>query len=154
MCQEISQSISDYYSQTSSMWEILSVANPPLQYPKYIELLPNIRIIVDLCISWWIYRRILSLLELLCLAGLLLLLLMLQYRSSEENRRPTYHMTSSDHVLATPLPQPPIAAFTTPPRINSRRPTFQSSKGTHCKFCRAKGHDISVCRKLQKFVQE
>ena len=51
MCQEISQSISDYYSQTSSMWEKLSVANPPLQYPKYIELLPNIRIIVDLCIS-------------------------------------------------------------------------------------------------------
>ena len=23
---------------------------------------------------------------------------------SEENRRPTYHMTSSDHVLATPSP--------------------------------------------------
>ncbi|XP_050252628.1 uncharacterized protein LOC126699093 [Quercus robur] len=73
---------------------------------------------------------------------------------SEENRRPTYHMTSSDHVLATPSPQPPIVAFTAPPRINSGRPTSQSSKGIHCKFCRAKGHDISVCRKLQKFVQE
>ena len=34
---------------------------------------------------------------------------------SEENRRPTYHMSSSDHVLTTPSPQPPIAAFTAPP---------------------------------------
>ena len=34
---------------------------------------------------------------------------------SEENCRPTYHMSSSDHVLATPSPQPPIAAFTAPP---------------------------------------
>ena len=39
---------------------------------------------------------------------------------SEENHRPTYHMSSSDHVLATPSPppQPPIVAFTAPPRIN------------------------------------
>ena len=70
----------------------------------------------------------------------------------EENHRPTYHMSSSDHVLATPFPQPPIAAFTTPPRINSGRPNSQSSKGTRCEFCRIKGHDISVCCKLQKFV--
>ena len=53
-----------------------------------------------------------------------------------------------------PLHSPPIIAFIAPPRINSRHPTSQSSKGAHCKFCRAKGHDISVCRKLQKFVQE
>ena len=33
----------------------------------------------------------------------------------EENRRPTYHMSSSDHVLATPSPQPPIATFIAPP---------------------------------------
>ena len=26
----------------------------------------------------------------------------------EENRRPTHNMSSSDHVLATPSPQPPI----------------------------------------------
>ncbi|KAL5752556.1 hypothetical protein ACOSQ2_023063 [Xanthoceras sorbifolium] len=73
---------------------------------------------------------------------------------SEENRRPIHHMSSSDHVLATPSPQPPIAAFTASPRINSGRPTSQPSKGTRCEFCRAKGHVISVCRKLQKFVQE
>ena len=35
---------------------------------------------------------------------------------SEENRRPTYHMLSSDHVLATPSSQPPIVAFTAPLR--------------------------------------
>ncbi|XP_075633854.1 uncharacterized protein LOC142606377 [Castanea sativa] len=73
---------------------------------------------------------------------------------SEENRRLTHHMSSSDHVLATLSPQPPISAFTAPPRIKFGRPTSQSSKGTRCEFCRAKGHDISVCRKLQKFVQE
>ena len=73
---------------------------------------------------------------------------------SKENCRPTYHMSSSDHVLATPSPQPPIAAFTAPPRIKSERPNSQSSKGTRCEFCHTKGHDITVCRKLQKFVQE
>ena len=34
---------------------------------------------------------------------------------SDENHWPTYHMSSSDHVLTTPSPQPPIAAFTAPP---------------------------------------
>ena len=63
-------------------------------------------------------------------------------------------MSPSDHVLATPSPQPPIAAFTAPPRINSGRPTSQTSKDTRYEFCRAKGHDILVCRKLQKFMQE
>ena len=73
---------------------------------------------------------------------------------SEENRRPTHHMSSSDHILATPSPQPPIAAFTTPPRINSGRPTSQSSKVTRCESYHAKSHNISVCHKLQKFMQE
>ena len=34
---------------------------------------------------------------------------------SDENCQPTHHMSSSDHVLATPSPQPPIVAFTAPP---------------------------------------
>ena len=67
---------------------------------------------------------------------------------SKENRRPTFHMSSYDHVLATPSPQPPITAFIAPPRINFGHPTSQSSKGIRCEFCHAKGHDISVCRKL------
>ena len=66
----------------------------------------------------------------------------------------SYHMSSSNHVLATPSPQPPIAAFTAPPRINSGRPTSQTSKDTRYEFYRAIGHDILVCRKLQKFMQE
>ena len=67
---------------------------------------------------------------------------------SEENRWPTHHMSSFDHLLATPSSQPPIAAFTAPPRINPGRPNSQSSKGTRCEFCRTKSHDITVCRKL------
>ena len=42
---------------------------------------------------------------------------------SKENRRPTHHMSSSDHVLATLSPQPSITAFTAPPRINFGCPT-------------------------------
>ena len=73
---------------------------------------------------------------------------------SEENHRPTYHMSSSYHVLATPSPQPPIAAFTASPQINSKRLISQSFKGTRYEFCHTKGRDIIVCCKLQKFVQE
>ena len=40
----------------------------------------------------------------------------------EENRQPTHHMSSSDHVVATPSPQPPIAAFISLQQINSGRP--------------------------------
>ena len=38
MRQETGQSISDYYSQTSSMLEQLSTIDPPLRYPEDIEL--------------------------------------------------------------------------------------------------------------------
>ena len=65
-------------------------------------------------------------------------------------------MSSSNHMLATPFLslQPSIATITTPPRLTSGHPSSQSLKGTRCKFFRAKGHDISVCHKLQKFMQE
>ena len=45
---------------------------------------------------------------------------------SEENRRLTYHMSSSNHVFATPSPPslPPIVAFTAPSWINFGCPTF------------------------------
>ena len=39
MCQETGLSFSDFYSQTSTMWEQLSVADPPLVCSKDIELL-------------------------------------------------------------------------------------------------------------------
>ena len=36
--QESGQSISDYYSQTASMWEQLAAADPPLRYAEDIDL--------------------------------------------------------------------------------------------------------------------
>ena len=38
MCQDLGQSVSDYYSQTASMWEQLVVADPTLKYAEDIEL--------------------------------------------------------------------------------------------------------------------
>ncbi len=38
MRQDSGQSISDYYSQTASMWEQLAVVDPPLKYAKDIDL--------------------------------------------------------------------------------------------------------------------
>ena len=43
MCQETGQSIADFYSQTSTMWEQLFVANPPLVCSKDIELFVKYR---------------------------------------------------------------------------------------------------------------
>ena len=156
MRQETGQSISDFYSQTSTMWEQLSAADPPLVCSKDIELFVKYRdrrqfmhFMMGLREDFEPTRA-----SLLSRSPTPSLDAAVKELISEENRRPTYHMSSSDHVLATPSPQPPIAAFTAPPRINSRHPTSQSSKGTYCKFCRAKSHDISICRKLHKFMQE
>lgn len=156
MRQETGQSISDFYSQTSTMWEQLSAADPPLVCSKDIELFVKYRdrrqfmhFMMGLREDFEPTRA-----SLLSRSPTPSLDAAVKELISEENRRPTYHMSSSDHVLATPSPQPPIAAFTAPPRINPGRPNSQSSKGTRCEFCRSKGHDISVCRKLQKFVQE
>ncbi|KAL5862150.1 hypothetical protein ACOSQ3_003433 [Xanthoceras sorbifolium] len=49
MRQETGQSISNFYSQISTMWEHLSAADPPLVCSKDIELLSNIGIAVNLC---------------------------------------------------------------------------------------------------------
>ena len=138
------------------MWEQLSAADPPLVCSKDIELFVKyrdrrqfIQFMMGLREDFEPTRA-----SLLSRSPTPSLDAAVNELISEENRQPTYHMSSSDHVLGTPSPQPPIAAFTAPPRINPRRPNSQSSKGTHYEFCRAKGHDISVCRKLQKFVQE
>ena len=144
MRQETGQSISDFYSQTSTMWEQLSAADPPLVCSKDIELFVKYRdrrkfmhFMMGLREDFEPTRASLlrqSLTPSLDAAAKELI--------SEENYRPTHQMSSSDHVLATPSPQPLIAAFIAPPRINSGRPTSQSSKGTRCEFFRDKGHDI------------
>ena len=138
------------------MWEQLSAADPPLVCSKDIELFVKYRdrrkfmhFMMGLREDFEPTRA-----SLLSRSPTPSFDATVKELISEENHRPTHHMLSSDHVLATPSPQPPIATFTTPPRINSGHPTSQSSKGTHYEFCCAKSHDISVCPKLQKFMQE
>ena len=156
MRQETGQSIFDFYSQTSTMWEQLSAADPPLVCSKDIELFVKYRdrrkfmhFMMGLREDFEPTRA-----SLFGRSPTPSLDAAVKELISEENRRPTYHMSSSDHILATPSPQPPIAAFIAPPRINSGRSNSQSSKGTRYEFCRTKGHDISICHKLQKFVQK
>ena len=156
MRQEIGQSISDFYSQTSTMWEQLFAADPPLMCSKDIKLFVKYRdrckfmhFMMGLCEDFEPTRA-----SLLSRSPTPSLDTVVNELISKENCWPTYHMSSSDHVLATPSPQPLIAAFTAPSQINSRHPNSQSSKDTRCEFCHTKGHDITICRKLQKFVQE
>ena len=158
MRQEIGQSISDYYSQTSSMWEKLSAADPPLLYHEDIEFFAKYRdcrqfmhFMMGLHEDFEPTRAFL-----LSRSPTSSLDAAVKELISEENRRPIYHMSSSNHVLATPSlpPQLPIVAIIAPPQLTSRRPFSQSSKGTRCEFCCAKGHDISICHKLQKFMQD
>ena len=156
MRQETGQSISNFYSQTSTIWKQLSAADPSLVCSKDIELFVKYRdrhkfmhFIMGLSEDFEPTRP-----SLLSRSPTHSLDAAAKELISEENCRPTYHMSSSDHVLATPFPQPPIATFTAPPRINSGCTNSQSSKGTRCEFCCIKGHDFFVCRKLQKFLQE
>uniref|UniRef100_A0A2N9H9U3 GAG-pre-integrase domain-containing protein n=1 Tax=Fagus sylvatica TaxID=28930 RepID=A0A2N9H9U3_FAGSY len=77
--QESGQSISDYYSQTASMWEQLAAADPSLRYAEDIDLFANRSPLpsLDAAVKELIF---------------------------EENRRPHHHLSSSDVVLATPRP--------------------------------------------------
>ena len=49
MRQETGQSISNFYSQTSTMWEQLSATDPSLVCPRTLSSLLNIGITVNLC---------------------------------------------------------------------------------------------------------
>ena len=116
------------------MWEQLSVVNPPLVSSKDIELFVKYRdrrkfmhFMMGLRDDFEPTRA-----SLLSRSPTPSLDAAVKELISEKNRRPTHHMSSSDHVLATLSPQPPIATFTTPPRINFGHPTSQSSKGTCC----------------------
>ena len=116
MHQETGQSISDFYSRIFTMWEQLSAANPPLVCSKDIELFVKYQ---DRCKFMHFMMSLRKDFE-PTRASLLSqsptpLNAAVKELNSEENRRPTHHMSSSDHVLATSSPQPPIAAFTAPP---------------------------------------
>ena len=107
------------------MWEQLFDADPPLVCSKDIELFVKYRdhrkfmhFMIGLREDFEPTRA-----SLLSHSPTLSLDTTVKKLISEENRWPTYHMSSSDHVLATLSSQPPIVAFTAPPRINSGRPT-------------------------------
>ena len=117
MRQETGQSISDFYSQTSIMWEQLFTTDPPLVCSKDIEIFVKYRdhrkfmyFMMDLNEDFELTRT--SLFSRSPTPSLDAIVKEFIY---EENRRPTHHMSSSDHVLVTPSPQPTIVAFTTPP---------------------------------------
>ena len=99
------------------MWEQLSTVDPPLVCSKDIELF----------VKYWDRRKFMHFMmglredfeptraSLPSRSPTPSLDTVVKKLIYEENRRPTHHMSSSDHVLATPSPQPPIAAFTALP---------------------------------------
>ena len=99
------------------MWEQLSVVDPPLVCSKDIELFVKyqdrrkfIHFMIGLREDFEPTRT--SLLSWFPTPSHNTAIKELIY---EENCQPTHHMSSFDHVLATPFPQPPIVAFITPP---------------------------------------
>ena len=99
------------------MWEQLSATDPPLVCSKDIEYF----------VKYWDCRKFMHFMmglhedfeptraSLLSRSLTPSLDAVVKELISEENRRPTYHMSSFDHILATPSPQPPTTAFTSPP---------------------------------------
>ena len=99
------------------MWEQLSTADPPLVCSKDIELFVKYR---DRCRFMHFMMGLREDFEptrasLLSRSPTPSLDTAIKELIYEENCWPTYHMSSSDHVLATPSPHPLIAAFTAPP---------------------------------------
>ena len=99
------------------MWKKLSIANPPLVCSKDINLFVKYRdcrkfmhFMMGLCEDFEFTRP-----SLLSRSPTPFLDTTINELISKENRQPTHHMSSSNHILATPLPQPSITAFTAPP---------------------------------------
>uniref|UniRef100_A0A2N9FPD5 Retrovirus-related Pol polyprotein from transposon TNT 1-94-like beta-barrel domain-containing protein n=1 Tax=Fagus sylvatica TaxID=28930 RepID=A0A2N9FPD5_FAGSY len=136
MCQESGQSISDYYSQTASMWEQLAAADPPLRYAKDIDLFAKYKdrrrftqFMMGLREDFEPTRA-----ALLSRSPLPSLDAAVKEFISEENRRSHHHLSSSDVVLATP--HPPFSSSDRPCRI--------------CTYCHKPGHDITECYRKKK----
>jgi transposase InsO family protein len=130
MRQESGQSISDYYSQTASMWEQLAAADPPLRYAEDIDLFAKYKdrrrftqFMMGLREDFEPTRA-----ALLSRSPLPSLDAAVKELISEENRRPHHHLSSSDVVLATPRPP---SSSDRPRRI--------------CTYCQKPGHDITEC---------
>uniref|UniRef100_A0A2N9G4E2 Integrase catalytic domain-containing protein n=1 Tax=Fagus sylvatica TaxID=28930 RepID=A0A2N9G4E2_FAGSY len=135
MCQESGQYISDYYSQTASMWEQLAAADPPLRYAEDIDLFAKYKdrrrftqFMMGLREDFEPTRA-----ALLNRSPLPSLDAAVKELISEENRRPHHHLSSSDVVLATPRP----------PSSSDRSRRF-------CTYCQKPGHDITECYRKKK----
>ena len=101
MHQETAQSISDFYSQTSTMWEQLFAIDPPLVCSKDIELF----------VKYQDHRKFMHFMmglredfeptraSLLSRFPTPSLDVAIKELISEENRWPTYHMSLSNHHL-------------------------------------------------------
>ena len=106
MRQDSGQSISDYYSQTASIWEQLAVVDPPLKYAEGIDLFAKYKdrrsftqFVMGLCEDFESTRD-----ALLSYSPLPSLDAAIKELLSEENRRPHHHLSSSDTFLTTPHP--------------------------------------------------
>jgi hypothetical protein len=136
MRQESGQSISDYYSQTASMWEQLAAADPPLRYAEDINLFAKYKdrrrftqFMMGLHEDFEPTRA-----TLLSHSPLPSLDAAIKELIFEENQRPHHHLSSSDVVLATPRP----------PSSSSDRPRCI------CTYCQKPGHDITECYRKKK----
>uniref|UniRef100_A0A2N9IJC8 Integrase catalytic domain-containing protein n=1 Tax=Fagus sylvatica TaxID=28930 RepID=A0A2N9IJC8_FAGSY len=135
MRQESGQSISDYYSQTASMWEQLAATDPPLRYAEDIDLFAKYKdrrrftqFMMGLREDFEPTRA-----ALLSCSPFPSLNAVVKELISEENRRPHHHLSSSDVVLATPCPP---SSFDRPRLI--------------CTYCQKPGHDITECYRKKK----
>ena len=136
MHQESGQSISDYYSQTASMWEQLAAADPPLRYAKDIDLFAKYK---DSCRFTQFMMALREDFEptraaLLSRSPLPSLDDAVKELIFEENRRPHHHLSSLDVVLVTP--HPPSSSSDQPCRI--------------CMYYKKPGHDIIECYRKKK----
>uniref|UniRef100_A0A2N9H768 Retrotransposon gag domain-containing protein n=1 Tax=Fagus sylvatica TaxID=28930 RepID=A0A2N9H768_FAGSY len=136
MHQESGQSISNYYSQTASMWEQLAVADPPLQYAEDINLFAKYKdrrrftqFMMGLREDFEPTRA-----TLLSRSPLPSLDAAVKELIFEENQHPHHHLSSSDVVLATPRP----------PSSSSDRPCCI------CTYCQKPGHNITKCYRKKK----
>ena len=131
MRQESGQSISDYYSQTASMWEQLATADPPLRYVEDIDLFAKYKDCRRFTQFMMGLREDFEPTQaaLLSPSPLPSLDAAVKELISEENRHPHHHLSSSNVVLATPRPS----------SSSSDRPRLI------CTYCQKLGHDIPEC---------
>ncbi|XP_058110625.1 uncharacterized protein LOC131253587 [Magnolia sinica] len=149
MRQDRGQSIADFYSQTNHLWEQLSAADPKLECSKDIQTFAT-----------WLDRRkfmhfMMALQDnfestrasLLHRQPLPTLDAAVAELISEETRRSTMQMQSSDMVMAT-------ASNGASQSFAGRSSSQSTSKPGFCKWCKRTGHTIDECRKFQYSKQK